>query len=166
MHCGECRLSHFNCVRLFVTWWTIACQAPLSMGFSRQEYWSGLPCPPPRDLLDPGAQPTPSEAHALPVDSLPLSHQEAPSSGERATLGCRVQASHCGGLSRVEHRLCGLWAPGVAAWGLQSTGSVAVWRELQLLHSMWYLPGPGIQPMSPAFVGRFLSTVPAGKSCI
>ena len=40
-------LSHFACVRLLVTPWTFACQAPLSMGFSRQEYWRGLPCPPP-----------------------------------------------------------------------------------------------------------------------
>ena len=39
-----------SCVRLFVTPWTVACQAPLSMGFSRQEYWSGLPCLPPGDL--------------------------------------------------------------------------------------------------------------------
>ena len=37
--------------------WTIAHQAPLSMGFSRQEYWSGLPCPPPGDLPDPGIDP-------------------------------------------------------------------------------------------------------------
>ena len=36
------------------TLWTVACQAPLSMGFSRQEYWSGLPCPPPGDLPNPG----------------------------------------------------------------------------------------------------------------
>ena len=43
-----------SCVRLFVTPWTIAPQAPLSMGFSRQEYWSGLPLPSPRDLPDPG----------------------------------------------------------------------------------------------------------------
>ena len=43
--------------RLFVTLWTIACQAPLSMGFSRQEYWSGLPCPPPGDLSNPGIEP-------------------------------------------------------------------------------------------------------------
>ena len=42
-----CMLNHFSHVRLFVTLWTIAHQAPLSMGFSRQEYWSGLPCPPP-----------------------------------------------------------------------------------------------------------------------
>ena len=43
----------FSPVRLFVTLWTVARQAPLSMGFSRQEHWSGLPCPPPRDLSQP-----------------------------------------------------------------------------------------------------------------
>ena len=43
-------LSHFNLVWLFATPWTVACQAPLSMGFSMQEYWRGLPCPPPGDL--------------------------------------------------------------------------------------------------------------------
>ena len=42
-----CVLSHFSCFWLFVTLWTVACQAPLSMIFSRQEYWSGLPLPPP-----------------------------------------------------------------------------------------------------------------------
>ena len=47
----------FSCVQLFVTLWTVARQAPLSMGFSRQEYWSGLPCPPPGDLPDPGIEP-------------------------------------------------------------------------------------------------------------
>ena len=49
-------LSHFSCVPLFATLWTIACQAPPSMGFSRQ-YWNGLPCPPPGDLPDPGMEP-------------------------------------------------------------------------------------------------------------
>ena len=52
-----CVLSHFSHVRLFVTPWTVAHQAPLSMGFSRQEYWNGLPCPPPEDLPDPGIEP-------------------------------------------------------------------------------------------------------------
>ena len=47
-------LSHFSHVWLFVTLWTVACQAPLSMGFSRQEYWSELPCCPPGDLPHPG----------------------------------------------------------------------------------------------------------------
>ena len=45
------------CVRLFATPWTVAHQAPLPMGFSRQEFWSGLPCPPPGDLPDPGIKP-------------------------------------------------------------------------------------------------------------
>ena len=44
-------------VRLFVTPWTVAYQAPLSVGFSRQEYWSGLPFPSPGDLPDPGIEP-------------------------------------------------------------------------------------------------------------
>ena len=49
-----CVLSCFSCVWFFATPQTVARQAPLSMGFSRQEYWSGLPCPPPGDLPDPG----------------------------------------------------------------------------------------------------------------
>ena len=52
-----CVLSCSSCVQLFVTLWTVACQAPLSMGFSRQEYWSGLPRPPPGDLPNPGTEP-------------------------------------------------------------------------------------------------------------
>ena len=51
-------LSHFSHVQLFVTPWTIAHQAPRSMGFSRKEYWSGLPRPPPRDLPNPVALPS------------------------------------------------------------------------------------------------------------
>ena len=49
-----CVLSCFSRVRVFATLWTEACQASLSMGFSRQEYWSGLPFPPPGDLPDSG----------------------------------------------------------------------------------------------------------------
>ena len=54
-------------VQLFATLWTVACQAPLSMEFSRQEYWSGLPFPPPGDLPDPGIE---SGSPALQADSL------------------------------------------------------------------------------------------------
>ena len=50
-------LSRFSHVWLFVTLWTAAHQAPLPMGFSKQEYWSGLPCLPPGDLPDPGIEP-------------------------------------------------------------------------------------------------------------
>ena len=49
-----CVLSPFSHVQLFATLWTVAHQAPLSMGFSWQEYWSGLPFPSPGDLTDPG----------------------------------------------------------------------------------------------------------------
>ena len=52
-----CVLSCFSHIQLFVTLWTVACQAPLSVGFSRQEYWSGLPCPHPGDLPNPGVKP-------------------------------------------------------------------------------------------------------------
>ena len=52
-----CVLSRFRFVQLFVTPWTVACQAPLSMGFSRLEYWSALPFPSPGDLSDPGIEP-------------------------------------------------------------------------------------------------------------
>ena len=51
-----------SCVQLCVTPWTVALQTPLSIGFSRQEYWSGLPCPPPEDLPDPGIKPRSADA--------------------------------------------------------------------------------------------------------
>ena len=50
-------LSCFSCVQLCATLWTVTRQAPPSMGFSRQEYWSGLPCPPLGDLPNPGIKP-------------------------------------------------------------------------------------------------------------
>ena len=62
-------------VRLFETPWTVACVAPLSVGFCRQEYWSGLPFSPPGDLPNPGIEP---RSPALLADSLPLSHWESP----------------------------------------------------------------------------------------
>ena len=67
-----CSLSR---VRLFATPWTVARQAPLSVQFSRQEYWSGFPFPPPGDLPDTGMEPT---SPVLQADSLPPSHQGSP----------------------------------------------------------------------------------------
>ena len=61
-------------VQLFVTPWTVACQAPLSMGFSRQEYWNGLPCPPPGDLPNPGIKPRSSATLHCRQILLPLSY--------------------------------------------------------------------------------------------
>ena len=74
---GACMLSHFSCVWLFTILRTLIHQAPLPMGFSRQEYWSGLPCPPPGGLPDPGIEPRSPVACVLQVDSLPLNHWEA-----------------------------------------------------------------------------------------
>ena len=55
VHCMRAKL--LQCVWLFATLWAVACQAPLSMGFPRQEYWSRLPCPPSGSLPDPGIKP-------------------------------------------------------------------------------------------------------------
>ena len=69
------KMKSLSCVQLFATPWTVACQVPLSMGFSRQEYWSGLQFPSPGDLPDPGIKlvfPT------LPADSLPSKPPENP----------------------------------------------------------------------------------------
>ena len=67
-----CSLSH---VQLFLTPWTVARQASLSMGFFKQEYWSGLPCPPPGDLPDSEIE---SRSPALQADSLPSEPQGKP----------------------------------------------------------------------------------------
>ena len=58
-------LSCFSRIRLFATLWTVACQAPLSMEFSRQEYWSGLPFPSPGHLPNPGIKPVSLMSPAL-----------------------------------------------------------------------------------------------------
>ena len=55
---GVCLLSCFSRVQLFAALWTVACQAPLCMGFSRQAYWNGLPCSPPGDLPNPEIKPS------------------------------------------------------------------------------------------------------------
>ena len=58
-------LSSFSCVWLFVTLWTVAGQAPLSIGFSMQEYWSGLLCPPPGNLPNPEIKPASIKSSVL-----------------------------------------------------------------------------------------------------
>ena len=66
-------LSQISHVQIFAALWIVAHQAPLSMGgFPRQEYWSGLPCPPPRDLPGPGIKPMFPVSPAWQVVSLPL----------------------------------------------------------------------------------------------
>ena len=71
-------LSLFSCVQLFVTLWTVAHQASLSMGFSKPEYWSELPFPSPEDLPNPGIEPM---SPALQADSLPTEQRGKPKEG-------------------------------------------------------------------------------------
>ena len=90
-----------------------------------------------------------------------------------ATLRCGARASHSGGFS-----CCGAWSLGaqasvVVAHGLSSFGLRALERRLSscgarasLLRGMWDLPGPGLEPVFPALAGRFLTTVPPGKSSL
>ena len=70
-----CMLSHFSRVQLFATLWTIPYLAPLSKGFSRQEYWSRLPCSPLLDHPNAGIKPMSPVAPSLQTNSLPLNHQ-------------------------------------------------------------------------------------------
>ena len=56
---GKVKVKSLSCVRLFVTLWTVAQQAPVLMELSRQEYWSGLTCSPPGELPNPGIKPKP-----------------------------------------------------------------------------------------------------------
>ena len=78
IHMHSCVLSCFCCVQLSGTLWTVAYQAPLSMGFSREEFWSGLPCPPSCDLPDSGLEPTSPAAPVLQVGFLLKSHWGSP----------------------------------------------------------------------------------------
>ena len=71
-------------VQLFTTLWTVAHQAPLSMEFSRQEYWSGMPGPPPGDLPDPGIELMSLMSPALQADSLPSESPGKPQSSYTA----------------------------------------------------------------------------------
>ena len=77
-----CMLSVFNHVLLFATPRTVACQTPLSMAFSRQEFWSGLLCPPSGDLPDPGIEPTSLMSPPLAGRFFPLAPPGKPSDFE------------------------------------------------------------------------------------
>ena len=85
------KVKSLSCVQLFATPWTVAYQAPPSMGFSRQEYWSGLPFPSPGDLPDPGIEPG---SPALEADTLT---SEPPGNrtlyNYKCTLGCKESFS-------------------------------------------------------------------------
>ena len=129
-------------VRLLVTPWTVAYPS-LSMEFSRQEYWSGLPFPTPGDLLNPGIEPTSLASPALEADSLPLCYLRIPSESESCSVLSESLQLH--GLS---------WSsPG------QNTG------EGSFFPSPADLPNPGIELGSSALQAGSLPTELAGKPC-
>ena len=78
-----------------------------------------------------------------------------------ATLRCSARASHCIGFSCCGAQAVDVWASVVVARGLSSCGTQA-----QLLRGMWDLPGPGLEPVSPALARGFLTTAPPGKPSI
>ena len=77
-------LSHFSSVQLFVTPWTVAHQAPLSMEFSTQDYWSGLPLPPAGDLPDAGIKPVSTVSDVLAGGFLTAIHLGSPKLGAQS----------------------------------------------------------------------------------
>ena len=83
-------LGLLSCVQLFLAPWTIACQAPLSLGFSQQEYQSGLTCPPPGDLCDPGIESMSPASPVLRVDSLLLSHLFSGYIAQAVLMGIKI----------------------------------------------------------------------------
>ena len=82
------KVKSLSRVGLFATPWTVACQAPPSMGFSRQEYWSGVPFPSPGDLSDPGMEPA---TPALQADAL---SSEPPKLTPKRDLGRQQKNSY------------------------------------------------------------------------
>ena len=109
-----CVLGHFSHIWFFATPWTVAHQAPLSLGFSQQEYWSGLPCPPPGDLHNPGTELMPPASPALQADFLyweawevSLEHfilvlTDTPMPPAAGSGGRRVQAAHTSSPSTIK----------------------------------------------------------------
>ena len=140
---SECEWKLLSHVWLFATPWIVACKAPLCMGFSRQEYWSGLPCPPPGDLPNPGIEPRllwllPCIFFTAGLLGKPLS--KVVYIKNNTVLSC---------FSRVQ-LLVTLWTvapPGSSVHGISQA------RILQLVAISFSREGlakPGIKPVSPA----------------
>ena len=106
-----------------MTLWTVASQAPLSIGFSRQEYWNGLPFPSPGDLPNPGIKPRPS---ALQVDSLPSKPPEKPHNKSPQNLEAKVNTNF------LSHCFCGslrvwLWVSGILCFMALHKAAIKCW---------------------------------------
>ena len=130
-----------------MTPWTVTHQAPLSIGFPKQEYWSGLPFPSPRDLSNPGIE---HGSPAWQTDSLPLSHWGSP-----------TQCTECESVKVLVTQLC----PTLQPHGLWLTRFLCPWNSPGKntgvgSHSFLQgnLPNPGIEPRSPTLQVDSLSS--------
>ena len=141
------KVKSLSRVRLFVTLWTVAYQAPPSMGFSRQEYWRGLPFPSPGDLPDPGIE---SGSLARQVDALP---SEPPgkhlSSGLKGHCEC-TRINYCCSVAKLCPTLCdpmdcslpsfcihGTSQAGILEWFVISFSKINLWYWC-FSRSEWY----------------------------
>ena len=139
-------LSSFSHVQLFATPWTAACQSPLSMGFSRQPYWSGLPCPPPGDLQTQGSNLCLSCLLHWQAGSLPLSER-----GSEVAQLCPTLCDPMDG---------GYQAPPSMGFSRQE-----FWSGLPF-PSPGDLPDSGIKPRSPALQADALPSEPPGNASL
>ena len=137
-----------SCVQLFATLWTIAHQAPPSMGFSRQEYWSGLPFPSPGELPDPGIETTS-------LNSPALADRFFTTSATWETL-LKVKSLSCVQLFAT------LWTVAHQAPPSVGFSRQEYWSGLPF-PSPGDLPNPGIEPRSPALQADTLPSEPPGK---
>ena len=132
-----CILSHFSRVQLLATPWTVAHQAPLSMGFSRQEYWSGLPFPSPGDLSDPGIE---STSHYVSCTGRRVLYSwatwdtQASSPLVKKTV---LNPALCSPLERLSYRLLRLLRPSY----LEGQTLYICWMSLEATSGLWVRAG-------------------------
>ena len=144
-----------------MTPWTVAYHAPPSMGFSRQEYWSGLPFPPPEDLPNPGIEPGSSALQTDAFPSKPLGKPRIPKKGNAKecsnyrTIALISQDSKVKLLSHVTP-----WT--VACQASLGFSRQEYWSELPF-PSPGDLPNPGIEPGSLALQANSLPIELRGK---
>ena len=144
--CSPCmHAQSLSCVPLFATPWSVALQAPLSMGFPRQGYW--MPFPPPGDLPNPEIEPIPSVSPALQVDSLPTEPPGKPKIKWSETKKCSF--SHLSAF-------CGAPFYCHLSESVQNPAIGLLLRELNFPHQMFPLPPLNcLQPLGHTYALAF-----------
>ena len=149
-HTVLCAVLSHSVVSDSVTSWTVTHQAPLSIGFSRQEYWSGLPCPPPGDLPDPGIK---SRSPALQADSLPAEPQGKPKNTGVGSLSLLLR----------------IFPPQESNWGLLHCRQILYQLSYQGSPRIYYLLSNRLTKMKktlPLLLRRYMSYCSVAKSCL